>query len=178
MYPERSSIVTSSTKARACSEQDLAEPAEAVPEGDLFWREWAWTPRTAFSHSDRTLRRPEKEYTSMVHHCLHWHFLSVQGHCLLLLSMDKDWKSEVCLEHRLFSKDEETVGQFSPRFCKGSSVVRASNGSVLSLLASRWESCLSFVPCSAGTKTSELMTPFEVSAWGLCFSWLLAFMLQ
>ncbi|KAF2981259.1 hypothetical protein EK904_004066, partial [Melospiza melodia maxima] len=129
-----SSIVTSSTKARACSEQDLGELAEAVPEGDLFWREWAWTPRTAFSHSDRTLRSPEKEYTSMVRHCWHWHFLSLQGHCLPLLSMDKDWKSEVC---KLFSKDEERAGQFSPSCCKGSSAVKASKGSVLSLLASR-----------------------------------------
>lgn len=177
MYPERSSIVTSSTKARACSEQDLGEPEEPVPQGDLFWRDWAWTPRTAFSHSDRTLRKPENEYTSMVRHCWHWHFLSVQGHCLPLLSMDKDWKSEVWLECKLVSKDEERGGWFSLDFSKGSSVVKASKGSVLSSLASKWESCLSFVPCSAVTKTSELILPFA-SAWVLCFSWSLAFILQ
>lgn len=166
MYPERSSIVTSSTKARACSEQDRGEPDEATPEGDLFCRDWEWTSSTAFSHSDRTLRKPEKEYTSMSCHCLHWHSLSSQGHCLLSLSTDNDWKSEGWLESRLVSKDEETAAEFSLEFSKGGSVVEAPKGSFLALLqslASKQESYLSPVHGSSATQMSELILLFEVS---------------
>lgn len=111
----------------------------------------------------------------MALHCLHWHCRSLQGHCLLLLSMDKDWKSETWLERKLLSKEELRAGQLSLGFSKGSSVVKASKGCVLSSVASEPDPHPSLVPCSAVTKLSELALPLGTSAWALCFSWLLAF---
>lgn len=183
MYPERSSIVTSSTKTRACSEQERAEPEELVPEGDLLGSDCERTSRTAFSHSDRTLRKPEKEYASIDCHGLHRHSLSTQGHCFPKFSFDNDWKSEGWLGSWVVSKAKEKAGQFFPKFSEGCSLVHVLCGSSLALLQLLLSKRGHLFPPKYGssvTPGSGLTLFLEASTWLLCFSWLLedAFMLQ
>jgi len=172
MYPERSSIVTSSTKALACSEQERGEL-----DGVLDGKDWEWSSATVLL-SDANVKvfcKPENLYTSISCHRLHWQALSTQAHGLFLFSLDTDRKSESSSVFRLASDTKEmAVGEFSCVFTDVGCATEAPGEPTPSLFWPMSEATLhrSCARASFGTSIPNALPSAGASIWPLCTSWL------
>lgn len=171
MYPERSSIVTSSTKALACSEQERGEL-----EGVLDGKAWDWSSETVLlsGASGRVFCKPENLYTSISCHCLQWQALSAHAHGLFVFSLDTDWKSESSEVFRLALDTTATAAaELSCLFSDASGVTEAPKHSTSAPFRPASGAVLhrSCAQASFGTGIPNPLLSSGASSWLLCASW-------
>lgn len=172
MYPERSSIVTSSTKALACSEQERGEL-----EGVLDGKDWEWSSETVLlsGANGRVFCKPENLYTSISCHRLHWQALSAHAHGLFVFSLDIDWKSESSVVFRLaLDTREMAAAEFSCLFSDANCVTEAPKDSTSAPFWPMSGAILHRSCAQASFGTGIPNTPLSswASIWLLCTSWL------